>query len=78
MTDLTEGLGDYKKNKVLKDPENSEGLFDLNPEAINDEHGYIRGTELFCKLKEETNYDSQLQIFSKFILDHFSSEEDNL
>ena len=76
MTDLIEGLGDYKINKELKDPENSEGLFDLNPEAISDEHGHRRWTELFCNLKKETNYDSQLQVCSEFVLDHFSSEED--
>jgi hypothetical protein len=76
MTDLIEGLGEYKINKVLKDPENSEGLFDLNPEAISDEHGHRRWTELFCNLKKETNYDGQLQLCSEFVLDHFSSEED--
>jgi len=76
MTDMIEGLGDYKINKVLKDPENSEGFFDLNPEAISDEHGHRKWTEIFCNLKKETNYDSQLQICSDFVLDHFSSEED--
>ena len=67
MNDLIEDLGDYKINKVSKDPENSEELFDLNSEAISDEHGHRRWTELFCKLKKRptatVNYKYVLNLY---------------